>query len=658
MSSIISGLPEVFLKQDFDLSNIEIFKDVINSIDEPEETEDITHHHEDSALAQADGTPKELSKARLKGLQRSFTDHLDVIEDKLSTRFSKRSDDFFEAMSTMHSVLDELSSAKDSVTNLRRRCSTLSRSLKVPNKTIHLNNLRNNAQSVLDKLIEIGKLYKIYLDIELLLSASDFVGALDLIARLRLKIQDFEGIDCLKNLESSLINSLGCVWEKAKFKISPMIINHDFSGYRFDEFVKVLEIVDLITRVGQEFDNPSTNVLLNCIISQASDFFDAYHKSSMDEQKMFLENELWEMLPVKNDFKLVNLKEFHFLRVADSVAHQKALKLMSMHQFVSPCSEFSDKEQLFSIPFERGHGCEDLFDSSRNDDPLFQQDAPVIFDKISLSSDSDDDDENTNIELNKDFVEEDEFVSSDEEITVRRENTNVLDVNRIKQSQPASSSSSNRFCLTRSTGPVLTNSSLNILRLFGRYIQIMIVLEPLSYRILMRLYNLLDYYTMIVYRNFGPDSYKNDNNDEFSPRLKLVVKSIRASLVSTARPNSSMSSNLISSENSSAIQSNSADVVVQGEPSISDIMTEDFISSPQSNNLDPKKAVAVESLIYLVNQLWNLHEFLESLIPANTRPQLREQFSKNQSEVPDFLKARAEMNSNLSFNFTHPANMN
>lgn len=224
------------------------------------------------------------------------------------------------------------------------------------------------------------------------------------------------------------------------------------------------------------------------LINRASALFEAYHKSSVEKLEMFFKNEPWEAVPVKTDFKLVQLKEFSFLRGESNV------------------------------------------------------------EEISLSSDSDED-------LEEEFFEDE----------------------------------------IQSNGPVLTNSSLNVLRMIGRYVLMMRTLRPIAYTILGGIYHLLDQYTIAAYKRFAPNL-----------EIRAVIRSVRENLMGQGVPN---------------------------------------LTSLSEYRIDPKKAVAIESLIFLVNQLWNLQEYLESLIPAEMRIKLKEEFSQNPSMVPNFLKARAEVSS-------------
>lgn len=622
---------------------------------------------------------------------------------------------------------------------------------------------RETLINLLSSLTTINDLRKSVLNIRQLIDQQDdFPKAIKICRDGKSMLDSFHEYECVKDMNK---------------KLNLLLMNHDFSGYRFDEFIQVLGIVDYMIRIGDDFNGGSgssaSNEILNCINSQAFNFFNAYHKQSMEEQKMFLENELWEMIPVKSDFKLGQLKEFHFLRSNNSVNKQH--QTMISHQpsqatnsTTQASSSLHDQMQFYNeqigesidnncgishdankrqqmikftsiIPFDTLLDSskelkEDLFggigpdseaesiiaplDSHNQDSILKRQASSLLLDKISLSSteSDDDDDEHLNPELNRDFVDEgddddieDNNLTPDTKLvspdytnprdksnitqTNDQKNTRTTDLMSKNYSYPRISSSSHnsnnnnnqfssqtrpstsRFNLTRSPGPVLTNSSLNILRLVGRYIQMMIVLKPISYEILMRIYSLLEFYTMVVYKKFGPDvkSVSNTTNDagkgkaaldekiNLSPKLRQVMRSIRASLVGTGRldlgPSQSPSTtNTLNDPNdrdhSLSTQATSAgsNFLQPHGPNISNIITEEFLqvpTSPQQNQepINSQKAVAIESLIYLVNQLWNLQEFLESLIPAEMRPQLREQFTQSNSIVPDFLRARAEMES-------------
>ena len=395
---------------------------------------------------------------------------------------------------------------------------------------------RKSLAKLLESLTAINDLRRSVIEIRCLIeSQEDFPRAIQMCKDIKILLNSYDKFNCVNDLSLGL-NRL---WYDMKQKLSLLITNHDFSRYRFDEFIQVLRDTDLIVRACDEFcENSSSDDLVLGINNQASNFFNAYHNSSIDELKMFLENDLWEVLPVRNDFNLVQLKEFSLLRTDPNLAND--------------------------VQDGRENG-EDLFEPEYQGMSSNHHGLPL--DRISLSSDSD-----LDSELNKDFVDEDEATSS--------------------------------LRMTKNFGPVLTNSSLHVLRLTGRYIQMMNVLRPISYEILLKIYKLLDHYTTFVFKKFG--------GSQDDKKLEAVISSLRGSLIGVGDSKIEEASGLISG---------------------------------QAKSIEPrgsKKAVAIESLIFLVNQLWNLQEYLESLISAEERAQLKEQFSQNYSMVPDFLKARAE----------------
>lgn len=59
--------------------------------------------------------------------------------------------------------------------------------------------------------------------------------------------------------------------------------------------------------VGEEFCGSTSEDLHDSIRTQTVKYFKTYHRSRMDELRMFLENDAWELCPVKASFKIVDL---------------------------------------------------------------------------------------------------------------------------------------------------------------------------------------------------------------------------------------------------------------------------------------------------------------------------------------------------------------
>ena len=59
--------------------------------------------------------------------------------------------------------------------------------------------------------------------------------------------------------------------------------------------------------VGEEFCGSTSEDLHDSIRTQTVKYFKTYHRSRMDELRMFLENDAWELCPVKASFKIDDL---------------------------------------------------------------------------------------------------------------------------------------------------------------------------------------------------------------------------------------------------------------------------------------------------------------------------------------------------------------
>lgn len=295
----IPEVPEVFLQETFNLSNLETFNDVLKTFYDINNANQATNEFGSSASRDR-RVPKKLTKDFLCQLQQIFTDYLDVIEDKLSNRISKRSGDFFQVMSSVHSVLDELSLAIKSVTSLRQKCSSLNEGLILPNlKKINLSHQRDNTQALLEKLTEISELCKIQPKIQLLLSASDFVGALDLIAKSRVMLhRDLKRVVCLRHLESQLVEIERLAGTMIEREFECRIKESNFDKLLATEFNNLSKLVDNFSNGFSDIYEGDSLNLPSLLQTQRERFVTKFHDERKRKIELSLENETWKM--VKN----------------------------------------------------------------------------------------------------------------------------------------------------------------------------------------------------------------------------------------------------------------------------------------------------------------------------------------------------------------------
>ena len=63
-----------------------------------------------------------------------------------------------------------------------------------------------------------------------------------------------------------------------------------------------------LMRVGEEFCRSRSEGLEESMRKQSINYFRNYHQLRLDELKMFMENESWEICPVKNGFSIYMLQ--------------------------------------------------------------------------------------------------------------------------------------------------------------------------------------------------------------------------------------------------------------------------------------------------------------------------------------------------------------
>lgn len=168
-------VPKIFLSSEFSLENLDTFKTVLTFC---------SHSEVLSQFSTSSPTKIKIgTKEAIKELQRNLSEYLDIVEENLARQVSMRSKDFFQVMSSMDTVMDQLSRTIKEVTMLRRNCTHLDETLIAPSlRNIQLTKCRNNASEVYNKIKLMSTVHQTQPTIQLLLSSSDFVGALDLIS--------------------------------------------------------------------------------------------------------------------------------------------------------------------------------------------------------------------------------------------------------------------------------------------------------------------------------------------------------------------------------------------------------------------------------------------------------------------------------------------
>ncbi|KAM9316066.1 vacuolar protein sorting-associated protein 54 [Gastrophryne carolinensis] len=213
----LEQVPKIFLKPDFALDDSLTFNAVLPW----------SHFSGTGGKGSRDAASSKL-------LQEKLSHYLDIVEVNIAHQISLRSEAFFHAMTSQHELQDYLRKTSQAVNMLRDKISQIDRvtcegSLQILRQAL----TRNNCITLYNKLKLMATVHQTQPTVQLLLSTSDYVGALDLIATTQEVLQqELQGIHSFRHLGSQL-----CELEKL---IDKMIIA-EFTSYAQSDLNRPLE---------------------------------------------------------------------------------------------------------------------------------------------------------------------------------------------------------------------------------------------------------------------------------------------------------------------------------------------------------------------------------------------------------------------------------
>ncbi|KAB0791414.1 hypothetical protein PPYR_03214 [Photinus pyralis] len=369
-----------------------------------------------------------------------------------------------------------------------------------------------------------------------------------------------------QKLESGLMK----MWHDVQSKVSVLLLNGNLASYKFDQFVVILGVVHRLMEVGEEFCGSKSDDLQESIRKQSFNYFKNYHVQRLDELRIFLENESWELCPVKATFDVLQLQEFKPLR---SILKTYKMKPYANTPDCSSSNNSQDGSSIVGNYFLRYSEHGTPFDRSL-DESVVQEDILATGDEGGgyFSDETDDESE----ELKQDFVD---------------------DYDNIQRSSPEKKEK------RPSKSPILTNTSLSLLRQIGKYLQMSQLLRPIAFDVIMCMTQLFDFYLYTVHLFFASD-LTVASAALYSLKLNGTLKRIADSLI---------------------LDGESSDFSKIPKPHLSPIV--DLNRSDTLHGLSERVA-AVESLIFLAKQYEFLQGYLEYLLPPNNKILLQQFFQQ------------------------------
>lgn len=146
-------IPKIYMSQDFNLNDPSVFAKVFES----KKSEHV--------------------------LQDELSSYLDIVEEEIAHQVSQKSGAFFHAMTSHDTIMEQMGTASTEVRTLRSKVQKVDKTLATDSlRLIGLARSKANQVSLLDKLKLMATVLQTQPTLQLLLSSSDYVAALELIS--------------------------------------------------------------------------------------------------------------------------------------------------------------------------------------------------------------------------------------------------------------------------------------------------------------------------------------------------------------------------------------------------------------------------------------------------------------------------------------------
>uniref|UniRef100_A0A8C5T8H8 VPS50 subunit of EARP/GARPII complex n=1 Tax=Malurus cyaneus samueli TaxID=2593467 RepID=A0A8C5T8H8_9PASS len=214
----------------------------------------------------------------------------------------------------------------------------------------------------------------------------------------------------------------------------------------------------------------------------------------------------------------------------------------------------------------------------------------------------------------------------DEAAVVSSDGNNVIGTEENCFDQTLRSRKRSDYNLNKVNAPILTNTTLNVIRLVGKYMQMMNILKPIAFDVIHFMSQLFDYYLYAVYTFFGRnDTFESTGLGLSSSRLRTTLNRIQESLIDlevSADPSGTLTA---AEERKEKVPS----------PHLSHLVV---LTSGNLLYGLAERVVATESLVFLAEQFEFLQPHLDAVMPAAKKPFLQQFYSQTVSTASELRK--------------------
>lgn len=297
------------------------------------------------------------------------------------------------------------------------------------------------------------------------------------------------------------------IWNEVQSKMAAFLMNSTkLHTLKYEQFIQVLSIVQRLRKVGVEFCNESSIVLMDAMKHQSTQFFERYHLSCLDEICLFIDNEAW--MPVHSFSSLIQLQEFNAVK-------------SSLERYLRRTKKNDDGS--YSVPVRMSPSKRSLVERKKS----FENNLNQTFDEtISLHSQEDC---GSSVygscgyflrfsEKSSPFDGGFDEAMLEEDILAGIADESSCYFSEESEGEPNSGEANADDStivnqLTSSKANVMVNnSSLNVLRCIGRYLQMCKLLHSISPQIVKSMTELIEFYIYAVHELFAKDSPISNEN--------------------------------------------------------------------------------------------------------------------------------------------------
>lgn len=212
-------IPPVFLRPEFELTDAGIFSSVFKN-------------------------GEKCSTSSTSELINDLSRYLDIVEIQIANHVSKKSDAFFHTMTSHDTIMEQMKNTCKEVHRLRNKLQKVDKLLaKDPLYLLGLKRKIVNHIEVLDKLKMMSTVLQTQPNIQLLLSSSDYVSALELIANTQnVLAKELAGVTSLRHLPQQL---------KEMLKFIDKMLHTEFEKYAAADLHRPLDNCETVLETGE-----------------------------------------------------------------------------------------------------------------------------------------------------------------------------------------------------------------------------------------------------------------------------------------------------------------------------------------------------------------------------------------------------------------------